>query len=122
MSESFSEYVAKYFGNKFYDDNIGEKLATLHAYICQQEKISKLEEENAELKTKLVHVESEYAKEREVLNFYGDDANWLSIQVGYGNRIMIKPKDMDFLNEEDDDATEVGGKRARQRIKERKEF
>lgn len=129
--------------NEEIPETVSEKEAlalTIHFFLDLRSKYENLEKENAELrrdkfkliensalnnveikelKARLAHVESEYSKEREVLGFYGDDKNWISVQVGYGNRIMIKPKDMDFLDEEDDDATEVGGKRARQRIKER---
>ena len=75
-------------------------------------KISKLEAENAELKARLAHVENELEKEREVVEFYGDCKNvdyctsneWIeevSCVAGYYDEF---------------------GKRARQRIKERKEF
>ena len=64
------------------------------------------------------NVQAENAKLREGLAFYADKNNWLSIQAGYGNQIMISLKDKSYPNEHDDSTIEVGGKLARQILKE----
>lgn len=67
----------------------------------------KLEKENAELKAKLAHVE----RELKVTEFYADQSHW-------DDRIIILTTDEESTKQHD----HCGGKRARQRIKERKEF
>jgi hypothetical protein len=57
----------------------------------------------------------------EALEFYADPKNWLSIQVGYGNKIVIKMSDHDYLPENNEGTVEYGGKRARQALEEIKE-
>lgn len=74
-------------------------------------------------KDKLAHVESEYAKEQGIVDFYGDTGNW-DAQVDNESDCLYEGIiiESDIYNPWGDSGISVGGKRARQRIKERKEF
>ena len=78
----------------------------------------KLETENAELKARLAHVENELKLEQEVVEFYGELDNWNTSYDDFAIDSDYEPFEVD----DDGDSIYFGGKRARQRIKERKEF
>lgn len=112
--------------------------------ICPVQKISQLEKENAELKFQLdeikrhipkigetlkltekdkliAELKEELARERECVDFYGDQNTYNTDEIGVAR--IVDAKDV-----EPEDENTCGfqryfaGKRARQRIKERKEF
>lgn len=81
------------------------------------EQLEKLKTENADLKARLARVEGEYAKEQEVAAFYGNEENWDLCED------EVTGQQRSCIVDSDDPGGEVyGGKRATQRIKERKEF
>ncbi len=72
-------------------------------------------------------LEDERNKEQEkikslikALEFYADENNWQSIQVGYGSRSQIKHYDL-FDTSTDDTQRLVGGFKAREILKEYKD-
>lgn len=88
------------------------------------EKISQLEKENSKLKAKLAHVERELEEERRVVGFYADMRNWHDRSERTDGDFQDSIYDDDeFLREDQwQEKQYIAGKRARQRIKERKEF
>lgn len=89
------------------------------------DKITELEKENTELKAKLAHVERELEEEIKVLDYYGDPENWQDNGDRSANfmwNITIDESDQEALGIKDGDYVLLGGGRARQRKKERKEF
>lgn len=78
-------------------------------------KISQLEKENAEKDKLIAELKEELAKERECVDYYGVTKNWQSMEMSDDGieddyEKLIKGRVL------------TGGKRARQRIKERKRF
>lgn len=84
-----------------------------------------LEKENTQLKAKLAHAERELEEEIKALDYYGDPENWQDSGDRSANfmwDITIDESDQETLGIKDGDHVLLGGKRARQRKKERKEF
>lgn len=134
--------------NEEIPETVSEKEAlalTIHFFLDLRSKYENLEKENVELrrdkfkliensalnnveikelKARLAHVESEYAKECEVTEFYGDMGNWHDRSERTDGDYQDSILDDDELLREDQwqERQYVASKRARQRIKERKEF
>lgn len=88
-------------------------------------KISQLEKENTEKNKLIAELKEELAKERECVEFYGNINNYYFSQEYKFEEVWSKiGHDQDFSDEVNGNGAPLsfGGKRARQRIKERKEF
>ena len=58
------------------------------------------------------NLKAQLKEAEKVIDFYADKNNWLSVQVGYGDKIIIKNDLSDHEN--DDQGDNLGGERARE--------
>ena len=69
---------------------------------------------------KISKLEAQLKEANQVIKFYGEAENWLSIHVGYGDKVAIHRKDLSD-HENDSDGVNVGGKLACEYLEKYKE-
>ena len=79
------------------------------------ETLIKCNKQNEKLEQQLAEKDAIIASATEVIEFYGDDGNWLETSIDSGYFISAKPidTDMNYFS----DTQHCGGKRARQWLK-----